>query len=251
MIQLNIHGLYFGTDLKNRIHYKDGAGVYIWGFTGGKGKFIPLYVGKHKASVWSRVEEHFLNLHYGNKYRIFSKEFYNALLKGNLKLPKVAKISKKDNLAQELKDCHPKLKSIDCIFSCDPSFLVKKYPELKAHLGGYMAKSITSQGLEKKGNPLNIQNVIDRYFSLQRFAFLILLPASNTMLPNKKTLNTLEANVKFALKNGTLSDSKNFKREIQVSIYLEEDVRMKPLMKDLFHGENEKGSESVFRLNPE
>lgn len=206
-IILEVRGLYRGSELPGFNRRKDGPGIYIWGITESEtsNKFVPLYVGTDAKSVWHRVEEHFLSLHYGNRYRIFSNDFYEKLFRGQSIVPKKPHVEVESFYGY-------------CVFSCDPK--EDPYMKNKATFVNYKAKVITSQGLDYRMKNSReyqpIQDAIEKYYSKERFAFLtLLLPEDSNIKPRWRGI---EANVKFALRRGTLSRSDNFDTGLKIKL---------------------------------
>lgn len=221
-MNLPVYGIYKGRDLnslKTNPSLFKSKGVYIWGICKDDMNLVPLYVGVHNVSILSRVEQHFLSLHFGNKYRIFNEEFYESLLAGNNLIPLVSKISKID---QNKFYSQYKRFFDDCIFQCDPKFLRTKIsafpsnPKLRS-LQLLDSKSITSQGYDYHFKYLTgfaIQDTIDTYFSEDRFGFALIPIAGDLNV----SLSDLEANIKGSLLTGTLSNANNYNQNIMISI---------------------------------
>jgi hypothetical protein len=189
------------------------SGVYIWGICTDS-SMVPLYVGVHKRNILKRVEEHFLNLHFGNKYRIFNSHFYDDLMLEQSLIPKTASISR---INKDKHYAHYRRFFDDCIFQCDPIFLkeeLKRVTRLDippySFLMSLESKSITSQGYDyhfKAATGFAVQDTIDDYFSEDRFGFVLIPVGTEQSNTTGVDYAKLEGNIKAALHKGTLSDS--------------------------------------------
>jgi len=49
------------------------VGVYVWGFQNLDGVYFPYYVGKHRANIYSRIQQHLKGIQ-TDTHRILRKE---------------------------------------------------------------------------------------------------------------------------------------------------------------------------------
>ncbi len=225
-LKLTAHGVYTAKDFN--VIKNDGSlsspGVYIWGTNNNKGSaFTPLYVGMHENDILHRVQEHFLNLHFGNKYPIYTDAFYDDLIKGIRLIPKISHIDRiKDQTHPLYKDFKRFLD--DRIFTCESGFIASLLANKKTPYNNILSQikgnCITSQGYDllvgSSSKP--IQKTIEKYFSEERFAFVLIPvtdPEKNKHIP---PINKIEGNIKMALKGGTLSRSNGFDKNILIDL---------------------------------
>ncbi|MFM7709667.1 MAG: GIY-YIG nuclease family protein [Ferruginibacter sp.] len=215
---LDLFGIYNALDFEKINEEKRfrSPGVYIWGTNNETlTRFTPLYVGIHTNNILLRIQEHFMNLHFGNKYPIFKESFYDDLIQGKDLIPKVPHIDRiKEPLKKKYSSYQRYIK--DCIFQCSPAFIFQlleknltlPYMNLLSHT---KANSITSQGYDFQfgGKYSLIQPVINTYFSKKRFSFM-LIPISEENNKGNVPLKTMEGNIKMSLKYGSISRSNSF-----------------------------------------
>ncbi|CAN5148110.1 hypothetical protein BH09BAC5_BH09BAC5_19070 [soil metagenome] len=181
-------------------------GVYIWGFTDGCNKIHPYYVGKHENSVLMRIKEHYMNLHFGNKYTILSEDVLSKY-SVNISLKNIPSNAHPENEFKKLHDGKAKgcqtqaftYLNYDLFFrSTLPSDKIKGIGTLK----DITAQSIDLHNSISNSNQKSIQKVIDKYFGIKSFVCVFVLPKNKAAIFE---LGKLESFLKSELLYNTIS----------------------------------------------